>query len=74
VRVTLDAGDEVELRPAIFGMARERGWTLWELHRERASLEQLFRSLTAEGPTGGAPVEEGAGALQGSADGTEVTA
>jgi ABC-2 type transport system ATP-binding protein len=50
VRVTLDAGDEVELRPAIFGMARDRGWTLWELHRERASLEQLFRSLTAEGP------------------------
>jgi ABC-2 type transport system ATP-binding protein len=48
VRVTLDAGDEVELRPAIFGMARDRGWTLWELHRERASLEQLFRSLTAE--------------------------
>ena len=49
VRVTLDAAEEVELRPAIFGMARDRGWTLWELHRERASLEQLFRSLTAEG-------------------------
>jgi ABC-2 type transport system ATP-binding protein len=47
-RVTLDAAEEVELRPAIFGMARDRGWTLWELHRERASLEQLFRSLTAE--------------------------
>jgi hypothetical protein len=30
-------------------MARDRGWTLWELHRERASLEQVFRRLTAEG-------------------------
>ena len=48
-RVTLDAGDERELRPEIFAMARDRGWTLWELHRERASLEQMFRSLTAAG-------------------------
>jgi len=48
VRVQLDAGDEGELRPEIFRMARDRGWTLWELHRERASLEQVFRRLTAE--------------------------
>ena len=50
VRVQLEAGDEGELRPEIFRMARDRGWTLWELHRERASLEQLFRRLTAESP------------------------
>jgi ABC-2 type transport system ATP-binding protein len=50
VRVSLEAGDDRELRPEIFAMARDRGWTLWELHRERASLEQLFRSLTAEAP------------------------
>ncbi len=48
VRVTLETEGERELRPEIFAMARDRGWTLWELHRERASLEQLFRSLTAE--------------------------
>jgi len=48
VRVTLEASGDRELRPEIYGMARDRGWTLWELHRERASLEQLFRSLTAE--------------------------
>ncbi len=54
VRVTLDAGDELELRPAIYVMARDRGWTLWELHREKASLEQLFRSLTAEAPASAA--------------------
>ena len=50
VRVQLEVGDEGELRPEIFRMARDRGWTLWELHRERASLEQLFRRLTAEAP------------------------
>ncbi len=47
VRVRLDSKGE-ELRPRIFEMARDRGWTLWELHREAASLEQLFRDLTAE--------------------------
>lgn len=49
LRVCLDVADGTELRPEIFAMARDRGWTLWELHREKASLEQLFRSLTAEG-------------------------
>ena len=48
MRVRLDAADGVELRPDVFAMARDRGWTLWELHREKASLEQLFRSLTAD--------------------------
>lgn len=47
-RVVLDSKEARELRPAIFGLARERGWTLWELHRERASLEQLFHDLTAD--------------------------
>ena len=58
VRVQLEAGDEGELRPEIFRMARDRGWTLWELHRERASLEQVFRRLTAEAQTAGG-VEHG---------------
>ena len=47
-RVQLDVADGAELRPEIFALARDRGWTLWELHREKASLEQLFRSLTAD--------------------------
>ena len=51
-RVHLEVAGDQELRPDIFGMARDRGWTLWELHRERASLEQLFRTLTAEAATG----------------------
>jgi ABC-2 type transport system ATP-binding protein len=49
VHVRLDVADGSELRPDIFALARDRGWTLWELHREKASLEQLFRTLTAEG-------------------------
>ena len=53
-----DAADGTELRPEIFAMARDRGWTLWELHREKASLEQLFRSLTADD---GSTAESGEG-------------
>jgi len=75
VRVQLEASGDGELRPEIFRMAADRGWTLWELHRERASLEQLFRRLTAEvaGPDD-APREaaepDGAGISEG--DGVEV--
>jgi hypothetical protein len=49
-RVELDVTGTTELRPEIFAIARDRGWTLWELHRERASLEDLFRDLTADAP------------------------
>lgn len=47
-RVQLHSRSSRELRPEIYSMARDRGWTLWELHRERANLEQLFRDLTME--------------------------
>lgn len=47
-RVQLDVRDASELRPDIFRLAQDRGWTLWELHREKASLEQLFRDLTSD--------------------------
>ncbi|OLC04141.1 MAG: hypothetical protein AUH78_27310 [Gemmatimonadetes bacterium 13_1_40CM_4_69_8] len=46
VAVTLTADGGTDLRPEIFGLAKSRGWTLYELHEERASLEQLFRQLT----------------------------
>ncbi len=48
IRVELDSSGTTELRPEIFAIARDRGWTLWELHREKANLEQLFRSLTSD--------------------------
>ncbi len=63
-RVRLVASGEEDLRPRIFRTAGEEGWTLWELHRERASLEDLFRRLTeeAEGPgAAGAPMPDETG-------------
>jgi ABC-2 type transport system ATP-binding protein len=45
--LTADARDDV--RPAIFRLATERGWVLYELHQEAGSLEELFRQLTMEG-------------------------
>ena len=50
LRVRLDATGPEELGPRIFALARDRGWTLWELHKERASLEDVFRHLTADAP------------------------
>lgn len=35
-------------RPDIFDLARDRGWTVWELMREREDLETLFRALTGD--------------------------
>ena len=46
VAVTLTADGGTDLRPEIFWLAKSRGWTLYELHEERASLEELFRQLT----------------------------
>jgi ABC-2 type transport system ATP-binding protein len=58
VRVRLSVGGNEELRPRIFALAREHGWTLWELHRERASLEDVFRQLTTEAPAAAADAVE----------------
>ena len=61
VRVNLEATGEHELRPEIFRMATEQGWVLWELRRERATLEQVFRELTtdaAEASPAGAEEED----------------
>lgn len=59
-RVQLTASGE-ELRPRIFRLAAERGWVLWELHRERATLEQVFHELTVSAE-GGGPVPSNGGA------------
>ncbi len=45
-RVRLAVDPSVELRPIVSELARQKGWELWELHRERATLEQMFRELT----------------------------
>jgi ABC-2 type transport system ATP-binding protein len=71
-RVHLETGGDRELRPVIFELARERGWTLWELHRERVSLEQVFRDLTGDASEESELVGVGAAADDGSSAGEEV--
>src|SRR5436189_2845795 len=46
VAVPLSAVGGTDLRPEIFALAQARGWTLYELHAERAGLEELFHQLT----------------------------
>jgi ABC-2 type transport system ATP-binding protein len=45
-RATLGVESGRDLRPELFRLAIERGWTLYELHQEAGSLEDLFRELT----------------------------
>ncbi len=49
LRVRLIAGGTTDLRPEIFRLAARSGWTLYELHQEAGSLEDLFRQLTGKG-------------------------
>ncbi len=83
VRVNLEATGDEELRPEIFRMATERGWVLWELRRERATLEQVFRELTTDDPaagSGGPAADDAAaggdtgGAAAGAADASDAAA
>jgi ABC-2 type transport system ATP-binding protein len=47
VILTVTADGATDLRPDIFGLAKSRGWTLYELHQEARSLEDLFHQLTS---------------------------
>ena len=49
IRVTLAVADDKDkdLRADVFELAKRESWTLFELHRETGSLEDLFRELTA---------------------------
>jgi ABC-2 type transport system ATP-binding protein len=46
VQLTLAADGALDVRPAIFEAAKAHDWTLFELHQETGSLEDLFRQLT----------------------------
>jgi len=52
IRAALEAGPESaqgeDMRERVFRAAVESGWTLLELRREEASLENVFRELTPE--------------------------
>jgi ABC-2 type transport system ATP-binding protein len=49
IAVTLTADGSRDLRPEIFALAQARGWTLYELHRQAGTLEDLFHQLTQAG-------------------------
>jgi len=41
--------ESADPRPDIFGLARDRDWTLWEMRLEQEDLERFFRDLTESG-------------------------
>ncbi len=47
VALTVTVDRATDLRPEIFALAKARGWTLYELHLEAGSLEDLFHQLTS---------------------------
>ncbi len=74
VRVLLDAHGEEDLRPRIFELARDSSWTLWELHRERGSLEEVFRNLTLDITDTGSESDADSENVVGGVDESEVDA
>lgn len=51
VKVRLTVSAARDLRPEIFRLAAQSGWTLYELHQETGGLEDLFRRLTGKAET-----------------------
>ncbi|MBT8399328.1 MAG: ATP-binding cassette domain-containing protein [Rhodothermia bacterium] len=43
---TVSAEGSADIRPELFRLAVDNGWTLTELHREQVNLEDVFRQLT----------------------------
>jgi ABC-2 type transport system ATP-binding protein len=48
IRATVTVAGSDDLRPRVFELAKASGWTLFELHQEAGSLEDLFRQLTTD--------------------------
>ena len=48
-RYVVSIGGSEDVRPEIFRLAKQRDWTLWDLHEEVAHLEDVFHRLTAPG-------------------------
>lgn len=43
---TLVSNQNADIRPDLFHLAVDKGWTLTELHRDQVNLEDVFRQLT----------------------------
>lgn len=54
---TLASDETADLRPELFRLAVDHGWTLTELHREHVNLEDVFRQLTTSAPADSLPTE-----------------
>jgi ABC-2 type transport system ATP-binding protein len=48
VAVTVTASGDKDVRPEIFGMAKDRGWILYELSQQSRSVEDLYLELTKQ--------------------------
>ena len=48
VRVAIDPKPDQDVREGLFKLATSKGWSLRELHREGATLEDFFIQVTAE--------------------------
>jgi len=51
VALTLTADAAADVRPSVFEVAKDQGWTLYELHQQTRSLESLFQELTSSEPS-----------------------
>ena len=47
-RLTIDANGTADIREEVFKLTSQKGWTLREMRREVASLEDFFIKITAE--------------------------
>jgi len=52
IAMSLVTDGEKDLRPDVFTIIKDRGWTLYEMSREYRSLEHVFRDLTRGGVDG----------------------
>ena len=59
-RLALQAGAGRDIREDVFKLAAARGWSLREIHREGATLEDFFIRVTAEQAEARARVAAGA--------------
>jgi len=48
IRYALKGKDGDDIRESLFYLVRDKGWTLFELYREKATLEEVFLELTTE--------------------------
>lgn len=46
--LSVNPGEEHDVRPQIYTLAKSKDWVIWELHQESARLGEIFQTLTDE--------------------------